>query len=87
MGASIGSFLGVVIDRLPRKESIVIKSSHCTNCGTKIKWYQNIPVVSYIVLKGKCANCGSKIPTKYFLIEVSFGLIALLIAFVILSSF
>lgn len=79
MGASIGSFIGVLIDRLPRKESIVFPPSHCTNCNHKLKWYENIPVISYIFLGGKCSSCKSKIPFKYFLIEFVFGIIGVLI--------
>jgi len=84
MGAAIGSFLGVVIDRLPRKESVLFVPSHCTNCKINLRWYQNIPVVSYIFLKGKCSNCKSEIPIKYFLIEVTFGVIGLIIGFIAL---
>lgn len=86
MGAAIGSFLGVVIDRLPRMESIIFTPSHCVNCKAPIKWYQNIPVISYALLKGKCSNCESKIPIKYFLIEILFGMLGLIIGIIMLTS-
>ena len=56
-----GSFLNVVIYRLPNKMNLSKPSSHCPNCGYKLRWYDNIPILSYILLKGKCRYCGSKI--------------------------
>lgn len=87
LGASIGSFIGVLIDRLPRHESIVFPSSHCTNCGAELKWYQNIPVFSYLALRGKCANCKIRIPVKFFIIELTAGVVGILVGIAILSSF
>ena len=78
-GLCIGSFLNVVIFRLIKKESLYKESSHCMKCGNKIKWYDNIPVVSYIALRGKCRNCGEKISPQYPFVEV---LNALLCAFI-----
>lgn len=75
-GMLIGSFLNVVIHRVPKNESVVKPRSKCPNCGHMIKWYQNIPVISWLFLKGKCANCGFKIPIKYPLIELLVGFIA-----------
>ncbi|NPA52779.1 MAG: prepilin peptidase [Aquificae bacterium] len=72
-GTMIGSFLNVVIYRLPRGKSVVFPSSHCTSCGYKIKWYENIPVFSYIFLKGRCKNCKTPISMRYPLIEVLTG--------------
>jgi leader peptidase (prepilin peptidase)/N-methyltransferase len=69
-GAIIGSFLNVCIYRLPRKESIITPGSHCLNCNSKIKWYDNIPILSYIILKGKCRNCKAKISLRYPLVEI-----------------
>ncbi len=69
VGLLIGSFLNVCIYRIPRSESIVFGSSHCTNCNEKIKAYDLIPVISYILLGGKCRNCKTKISIKYPLIE------------------
>ncbi|MCD6177288.1 MAG: prepilin peptidase [Candidatus Cloacimonetes bacterium] len=69
-GAVFGSFFNVCISRIPKKESIVFPNSSCPNCKTKIKPYHNIPIISYILLKGKCAYCGSKIDIHYFLVEL-----------------
>lgn len=68
-GAIIGSFLNVCIYRLPREESIVFPPSSCPECKTKLKFYENIPLVSYLVLRGRCAHCGKKIDFRYFLVE------------------
>jgi leader peptidase (prepilin peptidase)/N-methyltransferase len=69
-GLLIGSFLNVVIYRLPRGESIVLPSSHCPACNTEIKWYDNIPVISYVVLlRGRCRNCRARISPLYPLVE------------------
>ena len=70
LGLLIGSFLNVCIYRLPRHESIVIGSSHCTKCGVPIKWYDLIPVFSYLFLGGKCRNCKDKISIQYPLFEL-----------------
>jgi leader peptidase (prepilin peptidase)/N-methyltransferase len=72
-GLAIGSFLNVCIYRIPKKEDIVFTPSHCNKCGTKIKWYNLIPVISYIILKGKCTNCNEKISIQYPIIELSNG--------------
>ncbi|MCR5585137.1 MAG: prepilin peptidase [Lachnospiraceae bacterium] len=70
LGLSVGSFLNVCIYRIPRHESISFPPSHCPNCMNKIKWFDNIPVLSFIILKGKCRNCKSKISIRYPLIEL-----------------
>jgi leader peptidase (prepilin peptidase) / N-methyltransferase len=72
-GLMVGSFLNVCIYRLPRRESIVFPGSHCTNCGKAIHWYQNIPIVSWLVLRGQCASCGDRISIVYPLIEAATG--------------
>ena len=69
LGLMIGSFLNVIIYRMPRNESIVFPGSHCTSCNTPIKWYHNIPGFSYFILGGKCANCKSKFSIRYPFIE------------------
>lgn len=66
----IGSFLNVCIYRIPQEESISFPPSHCGSCDKKINWYDNIPVFSYLILKGRCRNCNSKISIGYPLIEV-----------------
>ena len=73
MGACIASFLNVVIWRVPRGESIVSPPSHCPKCNAAIKWYQNIPILSWLALRGKCANCRAPISPRYILIETLGG--------------
>ncbi|MDR3346829.1 MAG: prepilin peptidase [Campylobacteraceae bacterium] len=75
LGLLIGSFLNVLILRIPKGESVVFPSSHCTACGEKLKWYHNIPLLSWIFLRGKCAFCGDKISVQYPLIELATALI------------
>lgn len=72
-GACIFSFLNVVIDRLPRGESVVNGRSHCTNCGRVLHAWELIPCVSYIFLRGRCAGCKSRIPGRDFFVEVIGG--------------
>ena len=69
-GAIIGSFLNVVIHRLPRGESIVLPSSHCPNCGATIAFYDNVPVLSYLLLRGRCRKCKAHISARYPAVEV-----------------
>ena len=73
-GLIIGSFLNVCIYRIPRKENIALGRSHCTNCNTIIKWYDLIPVLSYIFLRGKCRKCKTKISIQYPMVELVNGL-------------
>lgn len=74
-GSIIGSFLNVCIYRLPKEESIVYPGSHCTSCKRSINFYHNIPILSYIFLKGRCSYCNSKIPFIYPTIETLTGLL------------
>lgn len=76
-GLMIGSFLNVVILRLPLKKDLVHKRSACPKCNSQLRWYHNIPVFSFLVLKGKCAFCGDRISWRYPLIELFTGLVAL----------
>jgi len=69
-GTIFGSFFNVCISRIPIKKSVVFPDSSCPVCITKIKPYHNIPILSYIFLKGKCAYCGTKINIHYFLVEL-----------------
>jgi leader peptidase (prepilin peptidase) / N-methyltransferase len=69
MGAIIGSFLNVVTYRLPRRESLVKPASHCPTCGTPVKPYDNVPVLSWVLLRGHCRSCGEHISVRYPLIE------------------
>ncbi len=77
-GITIGSFLNVCIYRLPVGESLIKKNSHCMTCGTPIKWYDLIPVFSWLILRGKCRACGSKISGRYILVESLTGIIFVL---------
>ena len=74
-GACIGSFLNVCIWRIPRGESLSKSASHCTVCGQKIRWFDNIPVVSYLVLRGKCRSCRTPYSSSYFWVELICGLL------------
>lgn len=69
-GSVLGSFFNVLIDRIPRGESIVKPGSHCTACGKAIPWYKNVPILSYLILGGKCSNCGARIHWHHLLVEV-----------------
>jgi len=69
-GLVIGSFLNVCIYRLPRDQSIVWPASRCTSCGREISWFENIPVLSYAILRGRCRTCGDRISLMYPLVEV-----------------
>lgn len=73
LGACIASFLNVVIWRAPRGESIVSPPSHCPKCNSPIKWYQNIPILSWLALRGKCANCRAPISPRYICVEALGG--------------
>ena len=70
LGAVIASFLNVVVWRVPRGESIVLPPSHCPKCNARIKWWQNIPILSYIALRGRCARCRERISPRYVLVEL-----------------
>jgi len=74
-GAMIGSFLNVVIYRIPKGESIVFPSSKCQSCQTSLKWYHNIPIFSWVFLGGKCAFCKEKISAQYPIVEFITGII------------
>ncbi|MCM8782876.1 MAG: prepilin peptidase [Candidatus Omnitrophica bacterium] len=78
-GLMIGSFLNVCIYRLPKGESLVKPRSYCPDCKKPILWYDNIPLLSYILLKGRCRFCKKKIPFQYFLVELLTGLLFVLL--------
>jgi leader peptidase (prepilin peptidase)/N-methyltransferase len=69
LGAAIGSFLNVVVYRLPRRESLVRPGSHCCACATNIRPYDNIPVISWLLLRGRCRTCAAPISPRYPLVE------------------
>ena len=70
LGACIGSFLNVVAWRLPRQESLVLPPSHCPRCGTQLQWFENVPVVGWLLLRGHCRHCGALISPRYPLVEL-----------------
>jgi len=75
LGAIIGSFLNVVIHRLPREESVVFPNSRCPSCGAAIAFYDNLPVVSYVALLGRCRSCKAHISARYPVVEALTGLL------------
>lgn len=75
-GALFGSFLNVVIYRIPRGESVVFPASHCPHCGTNLKPWHNVPILSWLFLRGRCAFCGVPISAQYPIIELLSGIIA-----------
>ena len=77
-GLIVGSFLNVIIYRTPKHESIVTPASHCTVCGSTIKWYDNIPVISFLLLRGRCRKCGETISAIYPAVEIVTALIFLI---------
>lgn len=81
LGAVVGSFLNVVVHRLPRGESLAFPGSRCPSCGTAIAPYDNIPIVSWLLLRGRCRRCGARVSGRYPAIElltaVAFALVAL----------
>jgi len=79
LGCCLGSFFNVVIYRLPRKESLVHPGSHCPHCRQPIAWYDNIPLVSFILLMGKCRHCRGGIAVRYPLVEALTGGLLLLL--------
>ena len=85
-GLAIGSFIGVVVDRLPRKESLVSPPSHCIACSAPIRPYDNIPVVSYLLLTGRCRACGARIPPRDALLELGTGALFVLLAWRLSSA-
>ena len=81
-GITIGSFLNVCIYRIPLGESIVTAPSHCMTCGRKLRWYDMVPVFSWLILGGKCRNCKSKIAVQYPVIEGVNGILYVVICVV-----
>ncbi len=71
----MGSFLNVCIHRFPKNLSIVFPASHCVKCNKPILWFDNIPIISYIVLGGKCRSCKEKISPRYFIVELLTGIL------------
>ena len=76
-GALVGSFLNVCILRIPNGASVVSPPSHCPNCKTAISFYDNVPLLSYLILRGRCRACGVRISPRYFVVELLMGVLAL----------
>ncbi len=79
LGSIVGSFLNVCIYRMPKNESIVSPPSHCPNCQRPIPWFYNIPIVSYVLLKGKCRFCNAKINFRYLIVELVTAIVFLIL--------
>lgn len=77
MGLVVGSFLNVVIMRLPQKKSLSYPGSHCPKCGKSLRWFHNIPVLSFLTLRGRCSQCKTPISLRYPIVEVLTGLLFL----------
>lgn len=88
-GVLIGSFLNVCIYRIPEKQSVVVVRSHCMSCGKQIKWYDLVPLVSFLILRGKCRYCKAKLSWQYPAVEalngILYGIIVLVNGFNITS--
>ena len=70
LGACVGSVLNLVAWRLPREESIVLPSSHCPRCGNRLRWFENVPLLSWLLLRARCAHCSAPISSRYPLVEL-----------------
>lgn len=79
-GLILGSFLNVCIYRLPRGQSVAVPRSFCPQCGNFVRWYDNVPILSYLWLKGRCRFCQKKIPIQYPLVELITGLFSLFVS-------
>src|SRR5579884_4281109 len=80
LGLAIGSFLNVVIWRVPRGESVVRPGSHCPSCDAEISPRDNVPVVSWLLLRGRCRHCGAAISRRYPLVELATGVLFVALA-------
>jgi len=86
LGLIFGSFLNVCIARLPKHESVVTPRSRCPQCGAPIRWYDNIPLLSFLLLRGRCRSCQQTIPWRYPLVELAVGLWFAVVVFRCLDS-
>ena len=82
LGALIGSFLNVVIARVPAGRSVVRPASACGSCGSQIRWHDNVPVISWLLLRARCRHCGARISARYPLVELGTALFFALVALV-----
>ena len=79
LGVILGSFANVCIYRLPKNKQVISGRSFCPKCKKKINWYDNLPLISFLILKMKCRNCNELISTRYFIVELITGITFLLI--------
>lgn len=86
-GCCVGSFLNVCIWRIPRGESVVVVPSHCPKCNHNIKWYENLPLISWLALRGKCSSCSEPISPRYFIVEFMTGLMFYMLWFKVTFDF
>jgi leader peptidase (prepilin peptidase) / N-methyltransferase len=86
LGLLFGSFLNVCISRLPKRESVVHPPSHCPKCNAVIRWYDNIPLISWLVLRGRCRDCGQVISCRYPMVELALGLWASIVAYEVTTA-
>ena len=82
-GLILGSFMNVVVHRLPRHESLVTPGSHCTACGHAIRPWDNIPLLSWLLLRGRCRDCGTRIPWRYPAVELATALLGVAVVAVL----
>ncbi|MBA3268995.1 MAG: prepilin peptidase [Acidobacteria bacterium] len=79
IGLAVGSFLNVCIYRIPKRESLLFPGSHCGSCGKPLRWFDNIPVASYLALRGRCGQCGAAISIRYPVVEVTTAVLTVLV--------
>jgi leader peptidase (prepilin peptidase) / N-methyltransferase len=79
LGAVVGSFLNVCISRIPNGQSVIQPPSHCPKCQTPIPFFHNIPLISYLLLRGRCCSCGDRISFRYFAVELLMASLAVLL--------
>ncbi len=70
LGASVGSFINVVVWRLPREESLLLPPSHCPRCGTQLDWFENLPLLGWLLIRGHCRHCHQPVSPRYPLVEL-----------------
>src|SRR6185312_15631271 len=80
LGLAVGSFLNVVIHRVPRDESLIRPGSHCPRCGSPVRRRHNVPVLGWLVLRGRCADCKTPISARYPLVEAATGALFVAVA-------
>ena len=81
VGAVVGSFLNVCISRIPKGESVIHPPSHCPKCQTPIPFFYNVPLLSYLLLRGRCCSCGERISFRYFAVELLMASLAVLLLY------